>query len=447
MSTINWKMRAVVSLIALSLATGCQEGKEPTTAGTPATGRTPSASGATPSHATNADLPGASAVTVAVQTVGNSNVVLEETFTASILAAKEVNVQSRIQGNLDTFSFREGSHVAAGQVLFTIDPRSLQAAVQSAEAQVMRAKADLQFARTKVNWKKAKADQAEAEANLANQQREVDRYKPLAERSIIPQQLYDTTVSARDVAKAQLDAAKANVENTAIRDTASIATSEADLAAALAALDNAQVNLSYTTISAPISGVIGELNVYPGNLVSPGQDVLATISSTDPIYVEFAISEADYLALSRKREASGTRQGERNFQLLLADGKPYESLGRFSMVDRAVDAATGTIKVRLEYDNPRGLLRPGEFANVRLNRKDVPDALLVPLRAVQELQSSMFVYVVNADNQVEQREITVGDRHKDSYVVKTGLKAGERVIVDGLARVKVGMTVVPEEAK
>jgi len=336
--------------------------------------------------------------------------------------------------------------VTVGQVLFTIDPRPLQAAVKSAEAAVLKARADLAYAKNKVNWKTAKAKLAEAEANLANEQREVDRYKPLAERSIIPQQLFDQTVSARDVALAQVEAARANVENTNIRDTASVATSEAALDSAIASLESAQINLDYTTISSPITGVIGQLNVNPGNLVRPGDESLATISSTDPIYVEFALSENQYLALARKAEDDETMP-KRVFQLLLADGEPYKYLGTFNMLDRAVDAATGTIKVRIEYPNPKGLLRPGEYANVRLNKADVPDAILIPERAVLELQSSKFVYIVDADNKVQQREVELGDRYESSYVVKKGLKIGDRVVVDGMEKLKPGMTVSTEEAK
>ena len=441
--THSWKIGATASLLTLCLALGCQESKDPEATGssTPGKGSTPVAS------ATNANLPGAAAVEVSVMTVGKAEVTLEKSYTASILAAKQVDVRSRIEGNLESFNFREGNRVAAGQVLFSIDPRPLQAAVKTAEAQVQNAQAELTFARSKVNYKTAKADLAEAEANLANEQREVSRYKPLMERSIIPRQLYDQTVSARDVAKAQVDAAQANLENTYIKDTASVATSEAGLASAMAALDSAQINLNYTTITAPITGTIGQLNVYPGNLVNPGTDVLATISSTDPIYVEFAIAEAEYLTLSREREATGQRKTDRVFQLLLADGKPYKYLGKFSMLGRAVDAETGTINVRLEYPNPTGLLKPGEFANVRLNTEDLPDALLVPLRAVLELQSSKFVYVVTPDNKVEQREVTLGQTSGSSVVVQKGLAAGDRVVTDGMAKLKPGMTVSTQEAR
>lgn len=440
-----WKAGAIASLLTLGLAVGCDAPSKapasPTPGAHPTGAHTPAPTGS------NQNLPGQAAVTVSVHHVGSSEVTLDQTFTAQILAAKQVEVRSRVQGNLESFSFREGSQVAAGQVLFSIDPRPLQAAVRSAEAQVMDARADLDFSHNKVNYKKAQADQRQAEANLENQQREVDRYKPLVERAIIPRQTYDQTVSARDVAQAQLDSAKANTENTRVRDIASIASAEAKLEGAQAALESARVNLNYTTISAPISGIIGELNVYPGNLVSPGSDVLATISSVDPIYVEFAISEQDYLFLARQREETGKSQGDRVYELLLADGKPYKHLGRFSMIDRAVDATTGTIKVRLEYPNPGGLLKPGEYASVRLNTEDLPDALLVPQRAVQQLQSSHFVYVVNASNVVEQKEIEIGERYQNSWVVKSGLKSGERVVVDGAAKIKPGVTVATEEAK
>jgi membrane fusion protein, multidrug efflux system len=444
MKNQNWKNRAASSLIILTLASGCQEKpKTPTSGGNTST---PTTAGTPTPTATNAELPGQAKTKVVVMTVGQQNVTIDEKFTAKILAAKQIEVRSRIEGNLNSFQFREGSPVTIGQVLFTIDPRPLQAQVKSAEAAVMTAKAKLDYARSKVNWKTAKAQLAQAEAQLANEQRDVDRYRPLAEQNIIPQQLYDTTVSQRDVAKAQVDAAQANVENTNIQDTASVATSQAQLASAYAALDSAVINLDYTTITSPISGVIGELNVNPGNLVSPGSDVLATISSTDPIYVEFALSESQYLALARRRD-NDEPTPVRKFQLILADGEPYPYLGTFSMIDRAVDAATGTIKVRLSFRNPKNLLRPGEFANVKLNKDDVPDAILVPERAVQELQSSKFVYLADADNKVVQREIELGDRYQSSYVVKKGLKTGDRVIIDGIEKVKPGMTVSTEEAK
>lgn len=436
----RWKIETVSGLLTLCLV-GCQSPEPQSGKSTPGGQATPVA------VATAAELPGAAQTSVAVHKVGHSDVTLEQSFTAHILAANEVEVRSRVQGNLEGFSFREGSRVVAGQVLFSIDRRPLLAAVHSAEAQVKNAKAELEFARNKVNYQKALADQRQAEANLENQQREVDRYKPLVEKAIIPRQLFDQTVSARDVAKAQLDAAIANTENTKIRDIASIATAEAGLDGAYAALESARVNLDYTTISAPISGVIGELNVHPGSLISPGSEVLATISSVDPVYVDFAISEQDYLALARLREATGKNQSDRIYQLVLADGKPYEHLGKFNMVDRAVDSTTGTIKVRLEFPNPTGILKPGEFANIRLNAMDMPNALLVPQRAVQELQSSHFVFVVDGNHVVEQREVELGARHQNSVIISKGLQAGELVVVDGMARVKPGMTVTVQEVK
>ncbi len=441
----RFKTGTAASLLIVSLLAGCKDGKDPKGDGTPPPRPVAGAKSSTP--APNANLPGQAQTKVAVQEVGKQEVTIDQTFTAQTLAAKQVEVRSRIEGNLNSFSFREGSQVSEGQVLFQIDPRPLLANVAAAQAQVEIARANLNFARTKVNLKKAQADQAKAQTDLNYQQKEVDRYKPLVDRAIIPRQLFDQTVAQRDAAKAQLDAAKAETENTAIRDASGIQTAQAQLEASLAALDSAQINLDYTTVYAPITGTIGQLNVYPGNLVQPGGEPLVTLSSTNPIYVEFSISESDYLKLATKVEETGKKQGNRVFQLLLADGKPYKHLGKFNMIDRAVDATTGTIRVRLEYANPMNLLRPGQFVNVRLNKAEVPDALLIHQRAVMELQSSKYVYVVDKDNKVEQREITVGERYQGSYVVTKGLKQGERVIVDGMAKVKPGMTVSTEEAK
>lgn len=433
--------KAFLPLLMMSLWNGCQHEPTPSPQASPAPLTSPSAA-----PGNQSTLPGAAAATVRVKEIGAQDITLERDYTAHIMAAQEVDVRSRAEGNLLSFNFREGSAVSAGQILFQLDPRPLQASVSAAQAKVQEARANLSFSKNRVNWKKAKADQAQAEANLANQQREVDRYKPLMQRAIIPKQLYDQTVSARDVAQAQLDAAKAEVENTGIRDTSSIAKAEADLSLALANLENAQLSLEYTTIEAPISGVIGELNVNPGNLVRPGEAVLATISSTNPIYVEFSISEQDYLKLVRQRQAGVKNQGDRVFQLILADGKAHPHPGRFELIDRAVDAATGSIKVRTSFPNPDGSLRPGEFVNLRLNSKDLPQAIMVPQRAVMELQSSNFVYLVDKDHKIVQREITLGNRYQSSFIVEKGLNAGDRVVVDGGARVKPGMVVSIEEA-
>ncbi|MFA7480158.1 MAG: efflux RND transporter periplasmic adaptor subunit [Vulcanimicrobiota bacterium] len=423
--------QALGALVIASLLAGCQE-QQPVE-------KTPGESSPQPTPVTAAD-PSEAPLPVNVMTVGQSDVTLKGHYTGEVLAANEVEIHSRIEGYLQDFSFREGSTVVRGQVLFSIDPRPFQAQVEVAEAKVADARSSLKFAQEKVNWKKARANQAQAEAHLANQQREVERYKPLVARNIIPQQLYDQTVSARDVAAAQLDAAKAEVENTSIRDNASIEGAQANLDAALANLKAAQVNLDYTTISSPITGTIGELNTYPGSLIAPGGSVLATISSTDPMYVEFSINEADYLALVRAYE-SGTQTEDRHFTLTLADGTEYDKTGEFSMLDRSVDSATGTIKIRLEYDNPGGVLKPGQYVKVNLNRANAPNSLLVPQRAVLELQSSHYVWLLRSDDTVERREIEVGQRFENSYIVTSGLQNGDRVVTDGMARLKPGARV------
>lgn len=425
----NRSMYAGVTLWLAAALVGCQ-GDKPTA--------TPKPGAPTPA-ATSAAAPAEAPLPVNIITIGESDVTLKQDYTGEVIASNQVDINSRIEGYLLDFNFREGSTVTRGQVLFSIDPRPFQAQVEVAQAKVADARSNLDFAQKRVNWKKARANQAQAEAELANQQREVDRYKPLVARNIIPQQLYDQTVSARDVAAAQLDAAKAEVENTGIKDNASIEGARANLDAALANLDAAQVNLDYTTIVSPITGTIGELNAYPGSLITPGGGVLATISSTDPMYVEFSIDEADYLALTRIDRTG--KPIDRQFTLILADGTEFGTTGKFNMLDRAVDTATGTLKVRLEYENPRGLLKPGQYVKVRLNRSTAPHALLVPQRAVLELQSSNFVWVVKPDNTVERKEIEVGQRYDNSFIVKKGLSDGDKVVTDGMARLKPGSKV------
>ena len=435
-------LRGLILTTAVSFAAGCQGETPKNTPGATSTPGAVSTPSSTP-EGSQSNLPGESTVTVRTMTIGSQNVTLDTNYTAQVLAQQEVEIRSRIEGYLQEFYFREGTHVTAGQILFTVDPRPLKADEGVAQSKVDDARARLDLARKKVNLKKAKAQLEQAQANLDFQQKEVDRYLPLVQKQIIPQQLYDQTVSARDVAKAQVDAQKAEVENTALRDAASIEEAQAALDGALSGLEGAQVNLDYTYITAPISGTIGELNVYPGSLVSPSNAVLATISSTDPIYVEFAISEQDYLKLKRAQEA-GKSTEDRKFQVVFADGEVYDRLGTFDMVDRAIDQATGTLKVRLRFDNPLGTLRTGQYVSVRLNKKDVPDAILVPQRAVQELQSSNYVWVVKSDDSVEQREIEIGPTYESSYVVEKGLSRGDVIVVDGMGRLKPGTIVKPE---
>ena len=238
-------------------------------------------------------------------------------------------------------------------------------------------------------------------------------------------------VAAQATLKNQTTAVKYNIAKAA----AAVESAKADLALA-------NINLTYCTIYSPISGIIGLQEVNVGNLVGKdGPTLLATISSSGSLDVDFNISEAYLLKLTKTGQA-GSRRGV-GFELLLSDNTVYEQQGRFSVVDRTVDPKTGTIKVRASFPNASNRLRPGQFARLRVAAEEVSDAVLVPQVAVQELQSAKYVLVVDSDNKISQRTITVADRYEDSYIVTEGLKAGERVVTEGVQKVRPGMVVNP----
>jgi membrane fusion protein, multidrug efflux system len=236
--------------------------------------------------------------------------------------------------------------------------------------------------------------------------------------------------AAEATLKNQITAVKYNVA----KASAAVESAKADLALA-------QINLAYCTIYSPISGIIGLQEVNVGNLV--GKDtptLLATISSSGSLDVDFNISEAYLLKLTKNKP--GSRRGV-GFELLLSDNTVYEQQGRFSVLDRTVDPKTGTIKVRASFPNASNRLRPGQFARLRVAAEEVADAILVPQVAVQELQSAKYVLVVGSDNKISQRTVKVADRYEDSYIVTEGLKAGERVVVEGVQKVRPDMVVNP----
>jgi membrane fusion protein (multidrug efflux system) len=208
-----------------------------------------------------------------------------------------------------------------------------------------------------------------------------------------------------------------------------------------ASMIQAELNFGYTTVRAPISGMIGKIQVDRGNLVGKSEPtLLATVSALDPIYVDFAVAEADYLRLAPR----GRQNREARLELFLADDSLFPQKGRFVFVDRALDSKTGTIAVQAEFPNPARLLRPGQFARVRGVVDERPDAVLVPQLAVQEQQGAQTVLVVEEGSKVALRPVTIEERIGDLYVVTSGLKAGERVIVDGVQKVRPGMQVKAE---
>jgi membrane fusion protein (multidrug efflux system) len=312
---------------------------------------------------------------------------------------EEVEVRARVQGFLESVAFEEGSAVRKGKLLYTIDPREYEAALLQAKGRV-----------------------AQAQADLARYDQDVARYQPLVEQNALPKQNLDTAV-------AQANAGRANVE------------------AAQAAVTQAQLNLSYTKIYAPTDGIIGKTEVNVGNLVGQGQNTLLThISQLGDIHVRFTIPERDYLYYARRRQE---RRGNvapgasLPFELVLADGSVHPHKGRLVFVDRNVDPVTGTILLEAAFPNPNAIVRPGQFARVRAAVDLKKGAILVPQRAVTELQGIYNVAVVGSGDTVEIRMVTTAERIGTLWVIDSGLKAGDRIVVEGLQKVRAGMKVKP----
>src|SRR5262245_29077175 len=380
-------------------------------------------------------------------------------------------VRARITGYLMSQNYTEGSFVKTGDLLFRIDPRPYQATVDQdkanlgqAQAQLEQSRAQLAQANAQVEQAKAQVAQAvaavtQAEANQRKTQLDVDKYTPLVKDGSVSQQEYDTAVQNNLANKAAVESARANVEAARAnllrmqanvkQAQANITTAQANVEAAKAAVYNARLNLRWTLVTSPIDGLAGFRNVDIGDVANQDQTVLTTVSTIDPIYVDFQLSEDAYLRY--KMAAAGTFQRVEDIplELILADGAIFPHRGRFNALGLDVGLTTGTFRARSEFPNPEALLRPGQFAKVRYALRLKAGALLVPQRAVQDQQGNFQVGVVGPDNTVEIRPVKVGPRVGSLWVINEGLKPGERVIVAGLQNVRAGAVVkaTPVEAE
>jgi membrane fusion protein (multidrug efflux system) len=385
---------------------------------------------------------------VVVAVVEQRTVPIVRDFVARTEAIPTVDVRARVPGVLEKVLYKEGTEVKQGQVLFEIQRAEYAASLDSAKAQLAKANADLIRAKDASVVDRARAQLEQRKADLEKANRDVLRYQPLAEARAIPQQDLDTARSAEKVAAAGVDVAEAALKDSQLVQRTQIQLSEAAVESAKAAVTQADLNLGYTQVAAPISGIIGKIMVDPGNLVGKAEPtLLTTISAVDPIYAEFPVAEADYLKLSSqiRLDAQGRgRDTERRLQLFLADDSVFPEKGRFVFVGRGFDPKTGTINVQAEFPNPKRVLRSGQFARVRGTVEERPNAVLVSQLAVQEQQGAKTVMVVEAGDKVALRSVTLADRVGDLYIVTAGLKEGERVIVDGVQKVRPGMQVRPE---
>lgn len=323
------------------------------------------------------------------------------------------DVRAQVTGYLMKQAYLEGSFVKAGQLLFQIDPRPFQAALDQAKAQLAQAQAQL----------------ANAEALQLQAQLNVNKYTPLAAQQAASQQDLDNSVQTNIAAKA------------------TVLNSKAAIKAAEAAVQSAQINLEFTRLVAPIEGIAGQAQLQVGALVSPASGAVTTVSTVNPIKAYFTVSESEYLAWRLRFPTQAALQAaddSLHFQLILADGSTYKHDGKFDFADRQVNVGTGAIRLAALFPNPENILRPGGYARVRTAIRTEKNALVVPQRAVSELQGGYQVAVVDSENKVSIRPVKVGDTSGAEWVIAEGLKPGERVVAEGVQKVRPGMTVNPK---
>jgi membrane fusion protein (multidrug efflux system) len=342
-------------------------------------------------------------------------------WVASTDGLVNATIRAQVQGLLIKQNYKEGDFIRKGQILFEIDPRTFQAALDQARATRNQTKASLN---------QAKAEVVRMEAAYFMTKANLDRVRPLAEMNAVSKKDLDDAIGAEMSALAAVRAAQA-----------AVFASEATVGAAEAAVEKAQLEFGFTKILSPIGGVAGIAKAQIGNLVGPGfTEELTTVSTVDPIKVYVPLGEQEYM---RDVHNGRGRNEPLPLELILADGCVHPHKGFFAFADRQVDVGTGTIKVAALFPNPGNLLRPGQFARIRALTRIKRGALLVPQQSVTELQGSYQVAVVGADNKVDIRPVKVGERVDKLWVIDQGLKPGERVIVEGIQKAKQGMNVNP----
>jgi membrane fusion protein (multidrug efflux system) len=333
-----------------------------------------------------------------VQPVEVRDTPVQAEFTGQVRGGEDVEVRARVAGFLQSMHYREGSPVRKGDLLFTIDSKPFQATVA-----------------------RARADLAEAKAGHNRSVIQVNRLKPLAAQNAVSQQDLDNALAGEEASRAAVTAAEAQVTT-------------------------AEIDLGYTRVTSPISGTAGNRLVDVGSFVgSPQPTVLTVVSSLDTVRFDFTISESEYLALARAAAAEG-RSGpkdEAQLELVLADGSVHPRKGRVTVVGRGVSAETGTLPLQASFPNPGGLLRPGQFGRIRLPISTRKNAIVIPQRAVQELQGTYNVFVVGADSVAQIREVKLANRTESDWVVSKGLEPADRIVVEGIQKVRPGTKVRP----
>ena len=335
-----------------------------------------------------------------VYEVNSKTVPIYEVFVGQVFGQKDIPIRARVEGFLEGINFIEGSNVKKGDLLYTIDPDPFREAVVAKQSMV-------------------------SQANTIVTQKESDlkRVKPLAEIDALSKRELDMAQAQRDASISSLEAANA------------------DLKIAL-------INLSYTKIASPIDGIIGRTLAREGEFVgkNPNPVILNTVSDINTIRVQFFLSENEYLKIAKeysKNSSQQEREKKSDIQLILSDGSLFEERGEIDFIDRNIDTSTGTILVQATFQNPDKIIRPGQFARVKIKVKDVKGALIVPQKCLIELQGQYSVLVVNEQNKVEAIQVEVGEKIPGFVIVKSGLKNGDRIVLEGLQKARPGNEIIP----
>jgi membrane fusion protein, multidrug efflux system len=352
---------------------------------------------------------------VEVVEVQQKDVPITRVWVATLTGKVNAQIRAQVAGYLMKQLYVNGAYVKKGAPLFQLDSRTFQASTDQAQGVLEQAKGEL----------------ARATAQQGKTQLDVNRYTPLAATGAISKQELDDAVQSNLAALAQMEAARASV------------------VAAQASLESAKLNLGYSTILAPIDGVAGIASAQVGDFISPqSPNALTTISTVNPILANFTPSEQEYLKVMRVIEKAGETEnqalGRMNWQLELTDGSIYPEKGKFYAMDRQVDIGTGAILLQIQFANPNNLLRPGGFGNISSVVRIEKGALLVPQRAVTDVQGKYLIAVVGSDNKVSIRPITVGEKLGSSWIITDGLKPGEHVVAEGTQKVSDGLHVNPK---
>jgi membrane fusion protein (multidrug efflux system) len=407
---------------------------------------------------------------VRVQPVLVEDVPIQQEWVGTLVGYVTAQIRARVTGHLLSLNYKEGALVKSGDLLFQVDPRPFQTAVEQAaaklrlaESNVVQAKAQVIATQAQVEQAKATVAQSEAnvekaEATQRQSELDVNRYTPLAARGSVSQRELDNATQTNRANLASVAAARATLLNakasvasaeaTLEKARADVETRQAEVAAARASLAEAQLNLGYTRAISPIDGIAGFRNANIGDLVGPNDaKPLTTVSQVDPIYAEVPISEQLAYSIFRRQVADPNAGRPAGLELIVSDGSVYPRRGKAEILDRQVDVTTGTVLARGTFPNPGNVLRPGQYAKIRAVVEVKKNALLVPQRAVIDVQGVRQVAVVGADDTVDLRAVQLGPQVGSLWIVEKGVKPGERVIVEGVDKVRPGAKVTPEPAQ